>query len=105
MLGLLVHSCVVHWPWAFCRGVSLSADDTQPPEVFGGGEEPHSFTLMETSLKSIHAGLKIVEDYQTHHRLVSLSLFFIFFYFYFLSKHVTTINPKSGKETTSDGLI
>ena len=54
-----------------CHGVSLGLpDDTERPEVFGGGEEPHSFTLMETSLKSIHAGLKIVEDYQTHHRLV-----------------------------------
>ena len=33
------------------------------------GDQPQAYTLMENSLKSVHESLKIVEDFQTHHRL------------------------------------
>ena len=33
------------------------------------GDHPQAYTLMDNSLKSVHESLKIVEDYQTHHRL------------------------------------
>lgn len=41
----------------------------EPPLTEGMGERQVVMTQLETSIVKIHEGLKLVRDYQTHHRL------------------------------------
>ena len=55
-----------------CTLLSLHLDEDEPPydKIYKKeGEGNHAYTQMERSLRIIHESLKMVEDYQTHHRL------------------------------------